>query len=401
MQKKIIRASVILLALVVLAGCQPGYQGILLPPGIFNPSNPGNSVTYTVTIDYNDGTENRILTDQKTLVKPADPVWDDDHEFAYWTINGVKVEDSQWGSALSGNVTLTAAWISIYDILVEIPGYSDHFSAPNNNYQFGQKTNKELSIDGKDLIKIRKWQDITTPYNLTLKNIIFESGISIHAENTENITITVEGCEIHPCLYEDLKHDKPQRTSNAGDGLCLAIDTTTDQNADHSTRGKVNIVVRDNHLIGDNNPEAPRKNGADIDSTVMKSRGNGVSLGNQAGGVPCLSEAEITGNIFEDLRGNALQLYRINDDMKVTVSNNQFISWGINKDTLSGAETDYAIRGELYNDGISADVIILRDNSYATSMTVEGIQKDLSECKVAINYWNGSTSAPYDQSMAE
>lgn len=156
MQKKIIRASVILLALVVLAGCQPGYQGILLPPGIFNPSNPGTSVTYTVTIDYNDdGTENRILTDRKTLVKPADPVWDDDHEFAYWTINGVKVEDSQWGSALSGNVTLTAAWISIYENLAAIKELSGVIKNTGDGH--GMEAISDISFDGNGLVKIQKW----------------------------------------------------------------------------------------------------------------------------------------------------------------------------------------------------------------------------------------------------
>lgn len=405
MQKKIIRAGIIALALVALISCQPRYQFIPGIPGIYDPSEPGTGASYTVTIVYNqNGVEDKVLTEQKNLAKPVDPTGDENHEFAYWVIDGVKVEESQWGTRLSGDVTLTAVWINIYDVIAEIPEYADCFTAPDNCYEFGQKTNKDLSIDGKGLIKIRKWQDIRTPYNLTLRNIIFESGISIHAENTDNITITVEGCEIHPCLQDELRLDKPTVTSNSGDGLCLGIDTTTNQVADHSNRGKIKIIVRNNHLVGDNNPAAPREGYKALEgneSAIKKSRGNGVSLGNQAGGVPCLSTAEISENTFEGLRGNALQLYRIADGMKVNVSGNKFISWGINADTLGGTKEDYAIRGELYDDTTSKDVIVLIGNSYADSMTVEGTTKDLEKYKVAINYWNGGQNGPYEQSKAE
>ena len=406
MQKKIIRAGIIALALVALISCQPKYQFIPGIPGIYAPSEPGTGASYTVTIVYNqDGVEDEVLTEQRTLAKPVAPTGDENHEFAYWTINNVKVEESQWGTRLSEDVTLTAVWITTYDGLGQIPQISSAIEENDPN-GYSYSFNEAVNFDGEGLVRIRKWQDVYTSENLTLKGITFEKGLSIHAENTSgnDITITVEDCVINACLQEDFKDvtDRPGRIDNSGDGLCLGIDSSSSNKPEDSVnqnRGEVNVVVRNNQLIGDNNPSADRDgytNLTDLDNNNRnKSRGVGVSLGNQSGGTVHLKDALIEGNTFTGLRAHAIQLYTLTGGTSVEIKENIFESWGINKNTLNYEETDYAIRGDLKAENPGS--VILDGNFYATA--VNG-NFDVSERKVAIDNWNG-TKPNYDQGKAE
>ena len=408
MNKKIIRAGIILLALAALISCQP--KSIYLPtvPGQID---PGTETTYTVTVVFgHEGATDEILSDQTVLTKPENPTWDADHEFAYWSIDGVKVEDDQWGTRLQGDVTLTAVWVSVYDGLGNIPQLAGTFESKDEK-SFSYRFNTVVNFDGEGLVKIRKWQDVYTSENLTLQGITFEKGLSIHAENTEgnDITITVEDCVINACNQEDFRDvsDRPGRIDNSGDGLCLGIDSSTsnDPNAEvNQNRGEVSVIVKNNQLIGGNNPDAER-NGYetldDLDGNNIrgrwKSRGNGVALGLQSGGTVHLKDALIEGNTFTGLLGHAIQLYEISGGTTVNITGNSFESWGINKNNLAHEKdiADYAIRGDL-KDGNLGEVK-LSGNTYAS--TVNG-NFDVSERKVAIERWNG-TKPNYEQSVAE
>ena len=374
---------------------------------LFVACNPESMATYTITIDYNlDGVEDKVLTEQSTLEKPADPEGDDAHEFAYWTINNAEVADNQWGTALSNDVTLTAVWINVYMSLADVPELPDSINVSDG---YSYDVNTEIDFDGKNLVKIRNWQDINTSANLTIKGVIFEHGLSIHATNPADtsIAITVEGCEIHPCdqlAWKNGDETKPIRTSNSGDGLCLGIDTSFSSNPsadENQDRGDVSVRVFDNKLIGDNNPNAERDGWKALEGNdqARRARGNGVSIGNQSGGTVCLAQATIEGNYFEGLRGHAIQLYSIREDSSVTIKDNQFISWGINKNTLAGEKDDYAIRGDLAAD--NPGTVSLDNNSYGGSVTAGGITRDLSNYKVAIDRWNQNPDNSYDQSQAK
>ena len=399
MQKKVMMAGIILLSLIALVGCQPKYQFIPMPPGILNPSDNGTESSYTVTINYNqDGVDNIVLPEQNTLTKPTDPTWDEDHEFGFWTVDGVKIEKSDWDSELTGDVMLEANWIMVYDGLEDVPEIAGKIQG--DGIGFASENTTEIDFDGEGLVKIRKWQDMNTHADLTLKNIIFDNGLSIHAKNPSGtaITITLEGCEIHWCNQENFKDtsDRPGRIDNSGDGLCLGIDSafsSKPEDKENENRGDVSIIVRNNHLVGDNNPEADR-NGYetldDIDNPDgrgrWKSRGNGVSLGLQSGGTLFLKSALIEGNTFTGLRGHAIQLYIITNGTTVDIKNNVFESWGINKNNLNRDPKieDYAIRGDL-NAENPGDVN-LSGNTYAD--VVNG-NFDVSNRKVKLDNWNG------------
>ena len=399
MQKRVIRAGIVLLAFAVLTSCQPRYQYYPLLPGV-RPSDPGTGKTYTVTVDYGyEGSEDRILADQSVLAEPVSPDRGEDFEFAYWAINGKKVEDSQWGTALTGNVTLEAVWIAVYDSIQEIPELAEALDAKTSD-GFSFSFVNEAEFDGQGLVKIRNWQDLYTPADLTLKGINFSRGLSIHATNPSgtDITIMIEDCEINACLQEEFKEmqKRPGRIDNSGDGLCLAIDSSASSDpsaSENQNRGEVDVVVRNNHLTGDNNPSAERNGYVTLDDLDQgrrwKSRGNGVSLGNQSGGTVHLRSAEIDGNTFTGLRGHAVQLYQIASGTNVTISGNNFVSWGINKNNLAKDDgiVDYAIRGDL-KAGDPGEVT-LEDNTYAE--TVNG-GFDVSERHVAIDNWNGIVS---------
>ena len=238
---------------------------------------------------------------------------------------------------------------------------------------------------------------MNTAMDLSIKGVIFEHGLSIHAENPESTTITIaiENCEIHPCnqlAWKNGDEPKPYDTSNSGDGLCLGIDSSysNDPSApENENRGDVIINVLNNKLIGENDPTVSRngfKSLDDGDDQSAKSRGNGVSLGNQSGGTVHLKSAFIEGNTFNGLRGHAIQLYEIAGGTSVQIIDNTFESWGINKNNLgreSGIE-DYAIRGNLKNGDFGT--ITLSENDYAEIVNGDF---DVSNRKVKIDNWDG------------
>ena len=207
-------------------------------------------------------------------------------------------------------------------------------------------------------------------------------------------------CLIHACDQKTLideGRDVRERIDNSGEGLCLAIDTKSEY--DNTSRKGVKIIASGNYLIGDNDPSKDRAgtNGSWTD-TRSKTRGNGISLGNQAGSTINLVSAEISNNTFEGLLGHAIQLYKIENDAKVTISGNDFISWGVNSTTYSTGLEDYAIRGDLDTADVNDDCVVLSNNTYASSMNVEGeTPVDLSQYKVAIDYWNAEERTNHDQ----
>lgn len=393
MKKSKVMVICVFAVLCLFVSCQPRY--------LFYPVIPGNNNTqtsYTVTLDFNyEGSTSEVLENQTMLIEPEDPNREGDYIFAGWYLNGQPV--TEWGITLTSDVTLTAMWKTVYETIKDVPKLAAYFDGgENDSIKQGFSPNDAIDYDGEGLIAIREWIDLTTDFDFTIKGVEFLDGLSIHTNNTKSeITINVSDCVIHACDQKTLideGRDVRERIDNSGEGLCLAIDTKSEY--DNTSRKGVKIIASGNYLIGDNDPSKDRAgtNGSWTD-TRSKTRGNGISLGNQAGSTINLVSAEISNNTFEGLLGHAIQLYKIENDAKVTISGNDFISWGVNSTTYSTGLEDYAIRGDLDTADVNDDCVVLSNNTYASSMDVEGeIPVDLSQHKAAINYWNSEGSYP-------
>lgn len=262
-----------------------------------------------------------------------------------------------------------------------------------------------FTLESTDVVySVKNWQNLDTTGNLTIKNVIFKQGLSIHTYNTEDVTVTIENCIIYACdqsiMIEEKDTLNPWKLGNSGNGLCLAIDTASSETAGES----VSLNLSNNKLIGAYDEDGERKDSYVNweyyeTKTNLKSRGNGISLGNQAGNTEHLKSAVISGNTFEGLKGHAIQLYVITTPATVEIKDNVFKSWGINKTSLV-EDKDYAIRGDITAESPEA-TIVLSGNTYASSYaTKSGTSRDLANLKVAIDNWNQNGSS-YDQSKAQ
>lgn len=322
--------------------------------------------SYTVTFDSNGGSEVAavVVKEGEKVSKPENPT-KDGCVFGAWQLDG---KDFDFSSVITADTKLVASWIEIKHVknLSEIKTVDGKTAS----FGFGSSSNEAVVIDGKGLYVVDEWQDLWVSHNVTLKNIIFADGVSIHSENTEEITLTIEGCTVYACdqvsLFEAHKDEASFRGDNSGDGLCLGIDTDTEGNA--RTEKTVNVVVKDSTFIGANDPESDRDGYKDCDqykaSNKNKSRGHGVSLGNQAGKTDCLKSAVIENCVFTGLKGHAVQLFKI--DSPITIKNNKFESYGVNKQTIAGEKQDYAVRGDMRTKGSSV-VLTFSGNTYEKS----------------------------------
>ena len=306
---------------------------------------------------------------------------------------------------VTSDITLTARMGLLVDDITDIPGYSSGLG-----YTTSDTTATAVEIDGGNYYIVEKWQDLWTTGSLTIKNVIFKLGlcISVNPTCTSEITLDIEDNTIYACDQEALIEATSSvynRIDNSGDGLCLGIQTSTAGDG-----AEVNVTVSGNKLIGDNDATKDRssyKSWTYVESgSKTDPRGRGVTLGNSSGTSANLGEAVISGNTFFGIRGSDIQLYTIPVDSSVTISGNDFQSWGINKQTQAGTKDDYAIRGELStstdDDGNTLTATLtLSGNTYATDWS--DYDRDLSGYKVAVDNWNESDtdSTGYDQTKAQ
>ena len=414
MKKTVISIIGIVLMLFAITACQPRYIFWPLPDG--NQDEPIANPIYTVTYDYGyEGSTNKVLSNQAYLLKPVDPTREGtdrlSYEFEGWLLNGNIVTDSQWNQPLTGDVILTASWITVAETIDAIPEIKAFFTDGNSSKYFAFSTNKAMVYDGQDKVKIKDWTDLKAYHNVTIKNVEFMNGLSIRAYNTNQpITITIESCVIHGCDQEALIKETDtvhQYIKNSGDGLCLGIDTEPNS-------AGVTIICKDNTLIGsipergdfETQKESSYKDWAHVNggasSNDMKGRGNGIGLGVIAGNSNKITKATISGNTFEGMFNAALQLYTFT--AQITVENNTFKSWGMNSTDGNNFGT-YAIRGDIPSSSQGdSSLLTLRDNTYASSMPgPNGTTIALSSYKVAINYWNNldENNKTFDQSKAD
>ena len=369
-----------------------------------------NSSTVTLVYDAKDSNGNTYDVDSvvttlyngETYYVEADL---EGYEVLYITdSDGNTVEEDSF--TVTSDITLTARMGLLVDDITDIPGYS----SVNLGYTTSDTTATAVEIDGGNYYIVEKWQDLWTTGSLTIKNVIFKLGlcISVNSTCTSEITLDIEDNTIYACDQEALiaaTSSVYNRIDNSGDGLCLGIQTSTAGDG-----AEVNVTVSGNKLIGDNDATKDRssyKSWSYVESgSRTDPRGRGVTLGNSSGTSANLGEAVISGNTFFGIRGSDIQLYTIPVDSSVTISGNDFQSWGINKQTQAGTKDDYAIRGELStstdDDGSTLTATLtLSGNTYATDWS--DYDRDLSGYKVAVDNWNddSSDSTGYDQTKAQ
>ena len=416
MKKTVISIIGIVLMLFAITACQPRYIFWPLPDG--NQDEPIANPIYTVTYDYGyEGSTNKVLSNQAYLLKPVDPTREGtdrlSYEFEGWLLNGNIVTDSQWNQPLTGDVILTASWITVAETFDDIPEIKAFLSdnTSQSSQRFGFLTASAINYDGQDKVRINDWTDIKAGHNVTIKNVEFMNGLSITVNEKSNpITITIESCVIHGCDQKaliDATKSVHESITNSGDGLCLNIDTSQDS-------ADVTVICKGNTLIGsipgrgdfETEKYSSYKNWNHVDGTTpyekMKGRGNGISLGGIAGNSNKITSATISGNTFEGMFNAALQLYTFT--AQITVENNTFKSWGMNSTDGNNFGT-YAIRGDIPSSSQGdSSLLTLRDNTYASSMPgLNGTTINLSSYKVAINYWNNldENNKTFDQSKAD
>lgn len=360
--------------------------------------------TYTITIDY--GYDNKIieLKNQTKLVQPEIP----DREgfyFQYWMIDGKEV--TSWDIPLNNDVKLVASWKEMVRVanLSDIPGVT-----------FEQSTTDGYSYivgvaDGAGYI-VTEWQDLWTNKDVTIKNVVFEQGVSLHTRNLENdVTVAFDNCTVYACDQEVIikklqENPNPNyRMDNSGDGLCLGIDTVSSRPDDSSEyTGSVNVIVKNCEFIGESDPTEGygsyrNQENALAGTNKTDPRGRGISLGLAAGNTKYLESALIENNSFEGIKCGGVQLFGIEEGTDITIKNNEFKSWGINSDVFAGSKTYYAIRGNLGT--VSQGTITLEGNTYADVSGVEGDSRNLLDYRVAIDGFNKNEDGSYDQSFAK
>lgn len=361
--------------------------------------------TYTITIDY--GYDNKIdeLKNQTKLVKPETPVREG-FSFQYWMIDGKEV--TSWDISLNNDVRLTASWKKMEKVanLSDIPGVTFEQSTTDGyRYIVGE-------ADGSGYI-VTEWQDLWTNKDVTIKNVVFEQGVSLHTRNLEDeVTVTFDNCTVYACdqevIIEKLKKNPNEnyRMDNSGDGLCLGIDTNTSRTGDSSEyTGLVNVVVKNCEFIGASDPSEgygsyrDQKN-ALAGTNKTDARGRGISLGLASGNTKYLKSASIENNTFEGIKCGGIQLFGIEEGTDITIKNNEFKSWGINSDVITNkTKTYYAVRGNLGK--TSQGTVTLEGNTYAAVSGVVGDTRNLLDYRVAIDGFNQNEDDSYDQSVAK
>ena len=260
------------------------------------------------------------------------------------------------------------------------------------SFTSGSATTSDVTIDGENKYVVDEWQDIWFGGNLTVKNIVFAKGAAFNAEKTTTErTITIENCTVYYCMQKDLvdrgvvnSNGDPKNFSNTGNGLCLSIDSP---NNPDETVGKINVIIKNCELIGDNNSKATRKDSYSSLSNYnsktgdLKGRGNGVGLGTSSGSGRFLKSVTIEKCTFEGLRNAALQIYN-HFTAAVTVKDCEFKSWGVNADNEGSA-----IRGLVdVNSGASINITdctfssaSLSKNSANMKCEIDNLLKDTDE----------------------
>ena len=229
-----------------------------------------------------------------------------------------------------------------------------------------------IVIDVKDTYYIvDEWQDLWFSGDVTIRNVEFAKGVSFYAQGDAERKIIIEDCVIRWCdqkndILSKYDADNTFRIDNSGNGLCLSFDGADPDLGD--------VELRNCTFIGDDNPEAERKDsfsGAVYyeeykknpeSFTNFKGRGNGVGLGTASGNGKAFRSVLIDGCTFEGLRNAAVQLYTFN--CPVTISNCGFESWGVNEEDMESLTT-YAIRGD-----------VLKDSHENASLTIENCTFD-------------------------
>ena len=348
----------------------------------------------TVTFTSNGSTIETVTVENgKTVAEPDAPATDNEKAaFAGWYLNG---KEYDFADAVTSDITLTAYWR--VPAITDIPGVKTETNG--QTYVIG-------TIDGSGYI-VSDWQDLWTNKDLTIKNTIFEQGLSVHTANlSDDSTLIIEDCTIYTCDQEKIiaelkKNPNPSfRMDNSGDGLGIGIDTDTSQTEGFT--GSANIIIRNNTIIGANDPaegNGSYRTQSDALSGTNKTdpRGRGISIGMASGNTKYLKSALIEGNTISGIKCGGVQLFAIEEGTEVTVRNNTFISWGINSVTLKGEKDYYAIRGNMAN---NPGTVKLEGNTYAEESGVTGDTRNLHDYRVAIDGWN-SIEGGYDQSKAQ
>lgn len=329
-----------------------------------------------------------------TVAEPENPPTKNEKAtFAGWYLNG---EEYDFNTAVTGDIELKAYWkvANIYDI-------------PNVTTETNGNTYITGIVDGNGYI-VEEWQDLWTNSDLTIKGTIFEQGISIHTSNlSKDSTLTIEDCIIYTCDQEKIiakleENPNPNfRMDNSGDGLGIGIDTNLSQTEGFT--GSTNIVIRNNTIIGANDPDegfGSYRTQSDALNKKNKTdpRGRGISIGMASGNTEYLKSAIIEGNTISGIKCGGVQLFAIASGTAVNIRNNNFISWGINSDTLEGTKTYYAIRGNMAD---KPGTVELSGNTYAEQSGVSGDNRNLHDYRVGIDGWNTAENGGYDQSKAE
>lgn len=307
--------------------------------------------SYTVAFDSNGGSEVSavVVKDGEKVAKPENPTRDG-YVFGAWQLEG---KDFDFSSAITADTKLVASWIEIKHVanLSEIKTVDEKTAS----FGYGSSSSEAVVIDGKGLYVVDEWQDLWFSHDVTVKGVEFAKGVSFNAEGTEERTISIEDCVIRHCdqkndLLPKVDANNNFRIDNSGNGLCLSIDGKEKQT--------VNIVVRNCHLIGDNDATQGRKdswpttndyisNKDNASYRNFKGRGNGVGLGTASGNGGFVKEVAIENCTFSGLRNAAIQLYTF--DAQIGVTGCVFESWGINSSepTSEGKYESYAIRGDV------------------------------------------------------
>lgn len=239
----------------------------------------------------------------------------------------------------------------VYDD-VKADSISDAFS--DVDFSYNTSSSKATVIDGHGSTTINDWTDAWFSSDMKVKGVTFKQGATFSAKSEieSETTITFENCTFYPC--DQAKIDTSTaltHLSNSGQGLCLDVETSNNAN--------VKVVVKNCTFIGEDDVTLEREGyktwtysdsgtAGDGSWTGSKSRGHAIAI-NAIAGTGTASSVLIDGNTMSGILGHALQLYTF--DYPITVSNNKIESWGRNKQTEAGTDSDSAIRGTLGTGG--------------------------------------------------
>lgn len=311
---------------------------------------------------------------------------------------------------------LATGYISVKDsdtgLWNVVEGYNnlcDFYAAKNScdvtEFPLNPSSNatSDFEIDGggygeKTLIK--EWQDLWAYGNVTVKNFVFLDGAVISAGSYDNeTTITVEDCIFHGTNQIEL-FEKATREGSAGSNTITGSPTfksssnsrnemgliirTNNGQGDANADKLVTVVIRGCSFIGKNDGTSSRKTGHQsyklwYGGTAANKGGFGLGIGSVEGNSYRMKSALVEGCTFEGINGHALHIDTFNCD--ITVRNNIFKSYGINRENLAASADepeDVAFRGAMVA-GSSATVT-LSGNQYLSGH--DNVKVKINNCDV-------------------